>query len=345
MAHSNGTTRPLRAVQFGLGPIGASCLRTLMSKRHAFEIVGAIDIDPAKVGRDAGEVAGADTAAGVTVSSDAAAVLEATRPDVVFHTTTSFLDKMYDQLVVCARAGVNVVSSTEELSYPYRRHPALARELDQVARENGITLLGTGVNPGYAMDALALMATGVCNRVESLDIRRVVDAGHRRLPLQRKVGAGLTEADFAAKKATGTFGHIGLVESVYMVAEGLGWTLDRVDEQLDPVVSQKRVETPFLVVEEGQVAGIHHAAAGYAGVDRVVSLDLKMYVGADNPLDGVRVTGDPPIDLVVQGGIFGDTATVATLVNTAPLVVAAPAGLVTMGDIPLPRAFAAIPVT
>jgi 4-hydroxy-tetrahydrodipicolinate reductase len=342
MAKTSGSARPLRAVQFGLGPIGASCLRTLLSKPTAFELVGAIDVDPAKVGRDAGDVAEAGRTTGIVVSADAAAVLASTRPDIVFHTTSSFLDRMYDQLIVCARAGVDVVSSTEELAYPYHRHPEIAAELDRVARENNVSLLGTGVNPGYAMDALALMATGVCNRVDSLDIRRVVDAGGRRLPLQRKVGAGLTEAEFAEKKATGTFGHIGLVESVYLVAEGLGWTLDRIEETLDPVLAPRYVKTRFLEVPEGSVAGIHHAAAGFVGDRKVVSLDLRMYVGAENPMDAVKVAGDPPIDLVVHGGIFGDTATVAALVNTAPLVVGARPGLLTMKDIPLPRAFAAV---
>ncbi|MBO6577201.1 MAG: hypothetical protein JJ896_17860 [Rhodothermales bacterium] len=335
-------SQPIRVVQFGIGPIGASTLRTVLSKEGAFELVGAIDVDPSKVGRDAALVAGLESACGVNVSADAEATLAETRPDVVMHTTSSFLDRMYDQLVVCARAGCNVVSSTEELSYPYHRHPRISQELDAVARENGVTLLGTGVNPGYAMDALALMATGVCNTVKSIRVRRVVDAGKRRLPLQRKVGAGLTEQEFDAKKATGTFGHIGLVESLYMVAEKLGWTLDRVDERLNPVISSREVETPYLTVAAGDVAGIHHCAEGFVGDRQVVSLDLRMFVGAEEPVDAVTVVGDPPIDLAIRGGIFGDTATVAALVNAAPLVVEARPGLVTVADIPLPRAYAAI---
>ena len=339
---ASSTSQPVRVVQFGIGPIGASSLRTVLSKGEAFELVGAIDVDPAKVGRDAALVAGLETPCGVLVSGDAQAVLENAKPDVVLHTTSSFLDKMYDQLILCARCGCNVVSSTEELSYPYHRHPAISREIDAAARENGVTILGTGVNPGYAMDALALMATGVCNTVKSIRVRRVVDAGKRRLPLQLKVGASLTEEAFAERKATGTFGHIGLVESLYMVAEKLGWTLDRVDERLNPVISDKTVTTPYLTVEQGQVAGIHHAAEGYVGDRQVVSLDLKMYVGADDPVDAVTVVGDPPIDLAVRGGIFGDTATVAALINSAPLVRDARPGLVTVADIPLPRAYAAI---
>jgi hypothetical protein len=328
-----------RVVQFGLGPIGQSCLRTLLDKSPFIDLVGAIDIDPDKIGKDVADLIDRKDATGVIVSGDAESVLSSTKPDVVVHTTSSFLDSMYDQLVVCARHGACVVSSTEELSYPYFRHPDISARLDEVAKENGVTLLGTGVNPGYAMDALALMATGVCNKVSHIDVQRVVDAGYRRLPLQMKVGASLTVDAFNERKATGKFGHIGLVESVRLVADGLDWPIDRIEEELQPVVSNKQVVTPYLTVEPGMVAGIHHRADAFIGDESVISLDLKMYVGADDPRDAVKVTGDPAIDLVVQGGIFGDTATVAALVNGVPLVVEAAPGLKTVKDVPLLRAF------
>ena len=326
-------------VQFGIGPIGQSCLNILLSKKKHINLVGVIDIDPAKVGKDVGDILGLPEMTGVIVSNDASTVLSDTKPDVVVHTTSSFLASMYDQLILCASHGAHVVSSTEELSYPYERHPAIALKLDQVAKENGVTILGTGVNPGYAMDALALMATGVSNTVKSIVVNREVDAGLRRLPLQRKVGAGISEAEFAAKKETGQFGHIGLVESVRMVADGLGWNLTSIDEHLEPVVSKKKVITPFLTVEEGQVAGIHHHAYGYDGEELLLTLDLKMFVGAENPRDEVVVDGDPPMHLVAKGGIFGDTATVATLINGIPLVIDAGPGLKTVKDVPLLRAF------
>lgn len=337
---------PLRVVQYGAGPIGVESMRTVLEKEKTglIKLVGAIDIDPAKAGQDVATLLGLSAPTGVTISPDAEAVLAETKPDVVLHTTTSFLDKMHEQLVLCAKAGVHVVSSTEELSFPYDRHPELAAELDRIAKENGVVLLGTGVNPGYAMDTLALTATGVCSDVTEVHVERVVDAGKRRLPLQRKVGAGLTVEAFEEKKKTGTFGHIGLRESLLFVAQGLGWTLDSTDETLNPVVSPKRVETRFLTVEEGQVAGIHHAISGYMDGKAVLTLDLKMYVGADEPRDAVRVVGSPPIDLIVRGGIFGDTATVAALVNMAPLVLDAAPGLKTMKDLPVPRAFASTPV-
>ena len=331
--------RTFNVVQYGIGPIGQSCLRTILSKKDHINLVGVIDIDPAKAGKDVAEILGLDTPTGVLVSPDADKVLTTTKPDVVVHTTSSFLARMYDQLILCARHGASVISSTEELAYPYQRHPEIAAELDRVARENGVTILGTGVNPGYAMDALALMATGVCNEVRSVTIHREVDAGLRRLPLQQKVGAGITEAEFAEKKATGLFGHIGLVESIRMVADGLGWNITRIEEHLDPVVSTKEVVTPYLTVKKGSVAGIHHHAYGYDGDQLLLTLDLKMFVGAEDPRDAVKVDGDPPMDLVVKGGIFGDTATVATLINGIPQTFFAEPGLKTVKDVPLVRAF------
>jgi hypothetical protein len=331
--------RTFNVVQYGIGPIGQSCLRTILSKKDHINLVGVIDIDPAKAGKDVSEILGLDAPTGVIVSPDADKVLSSTKPDVVVHTTSSFLARMYDQLILCARHGASVISSTEELSYPYVRHPEISAELDRVARENGVTLLGTGVNPGYAMDALALMATGVCNEVRSVTIHREVDAGLRRLPLQQKVGAGITEAEFAEKKATGLFGHIGLVESIRMVADGLGWNIDRIVEHLDPVISSKEVVTPYLTVKKGSVAGIHHHAYGYDGDTLLLTLDLKMFVGAEDPRDAVKVDGDPPMDLVVKGGIFGDTATVATLINGIPQAFFAGPGLKTVKDVPLVRAF------
>ncbi|PIQ63218.1 MAG: dihydrodipicolinate reductase [Bacteroidetes bacterium CG12_big_fil_rev_8_21_14_0_65_60_17] len=335
--------QPYRVVQYGLGPIGQSCLRTILNKPLGIELVGAIDIDPEKVGKDVAELIDYPQNTGVIVSNNADAVLSETRPDVVVHTTSSFLGSMYDQLVQCARHGAHVISSTEELSFPYHRHPAISAELERVATENGVTILGAGVNPGYAMDALALMATGVCNDVTSVVVHREVNAGLRRLPLQRKVGAGITPQEFEEKKATGQFGHIGLVESLYMIAAGLGWELDSMEELLEPVISDTHHETDYLSVMKGQVAGIHHHAHGFVRDEEVLTLDLKMYVGAPNPRDAVRVEGDPPIDLEIKGGIFGDTATVAALVNGIPLVAQAQPGLKTVADVPLPRAFATTP--
>ena len=339
---------PVRVLQYGVGPIGLACIRTILAKQETGQLVlaGAVDISPEKVGRDVAELLGGGLSpTGILVSDDAAAVLAETTPDVVLHTTTSFLDRVHGQIEECIRCGVPVVSSTEELSFSYDRHPELSAVLHKEAVKHGVAVVGTGVNPGYAMDTLALMATGVCTDVSEVHAVRVVDAGKRRKPLQLKVGAGLSAKAFDEKKATGVFGHIGLRESLFFVAKGLGWPLDRVDEQLHPVLADAEISTPFLTVAPGNVAGIHHFITGYVDGRPLLSLDLKMFVGAKEPRDAVRVVGEPPVDLVVRDGIFGDTATVATLINAIPLVLHASPGLKTMMDLPVPRAFACSPNT
>jgi len=336
---------PLRIVQYGLGPIGQAVARTVLEKSDAMTLVGAVDIDPEKAGRDVADVIGdGGSPTGVAVSDDADAVLADSNPDVVLHTTTSFLEGVTDQLVQCARAGAHVVSSTEELAFPYDRAPGVSERLDRVAQEEKIVIVGTGVNPGYAMDTLPLMATGVCTDVQAVHVERVVDASERREPLQEKVGAGISTQAFQEKKAAGGFGHIGLRESLLLVADRLGWSLDTVEETLQPVHADAPVDTGFRQVDRGEVAGIHHAATGWIDEEARVTLDLKMYVGAEESYDAVQVEGDPPINLRFQGGIFGDTATVGMLVNTVPLAAGARPGLQTMADLPVPRAFATAPV-
>jgi 4-hydroxy-tetrahydrodipicolinate reductase len=331
----------INIVQYGLGPIGVEAVRTVLEKSSSgrLKLVGAIDIDRAKVGKDISEIVGWNTPIGVRVSDNAEEVLRTTKPDLVLHTTSSFLEKIYPQLEVSVRAGAHVVSSAEELFFPYERHPKLSKDLDELAKKHGVVILGTGVNPGFVMDTLALVATGVCHRVRSVSMERVVDASKRRLPLQRKIGAGLTIQEFEEKKKTGTFGHIGLRESLLFVADGLEWKLDTVEETLEPMIAEREVVTPYLTVQPHQVAGIHHRITGSAAGKMILALDLKMYVGADNPHDAVVVDGDPPVDLVIRNGVFGDSATVAALVNVIPLVLQATPGLRTMKDLALPKVF------
>lgn len=331
----------IKVVQFGLGPIGIEAARTLLEKSSTgkIRVVGAIDIDPAKVGKDLSELLGIPERTGIVVSSNAEELFRTTKPDVVLHTTSSFLDKIFPQLELCIQSGINVVSSSEELFFPYVRHPELSQKLDDLAKRHNVVVLGTGVNPGFVMDVLALVATGVCNRVRSVRTERVVDASKRRLPLQRKIGAGLTVEEFEEKKKTGTFGHIGLRESLLFIADGLNWKLDEVKEELSPMIADRDITTQYLTVVKGRVSGIHHTVVGFKNGTTVLSCDLKMYVGAADPHDGVYIDGDPPVDLVIRNGVFGDTATVAALINAIPLVLASTPGLKTMKDLALPRAF------
>ena len=326
-------TQLLRVIQYGVGPIGARIVRLILQK-PALQIAGAIDIDPAKAGRDLGEVAEAGRQLGVVVSRDAAEVLRG-GADVVVHCTSSYLQDVADQLLQCLEAGLHVVSTCEELAYPFRKHPDLSQRLDHCARQHQVALVGTGVNPGFTMDKLVLTLAAAAVRVESARAIRVVDASKRRLPLQKKIGAGLTVEEFNRQVAAGIIKHHGLPESVAMVADGLGLAVDEITESIQPVVAKKPVQTEYLSVAPGQVAGVHQIAHGLGGGQERVYLELQMYVGAEAPSDSVELSGEPNLTLTIPGGIHGDLATAAVAVNCIPAIVEAKPGLRTARDIPM----------
>jgi 4-hydroxy-tetrahydrodipicolinate reductase len=323
----------LTAVQYGVGPIGGRIVRA--AEGHGFEFLGAIDIDPNKVGRDLGQVAEVGRELGVTVTDDARSVF-AEEPDVVFHSTVSSLEAARPQLGEIIEAGVDVVSTTEELAYPWREQPDIANELDVLARDHGVSCLGAGINPGFVMDALPVFLTTPLDSVEAVHVERVQDAAERRGPLQEKVGAGLASDRFESEVAEGA-GHVGSPESVSMIADALGWELTAITESIEPVIADRSMETDHVSVEPGEVAGIRQVARGESTDRERITLDLQMYVGADEPHDRVSFDGRPDIDVTVEGGYHGDIATTAVIRNIAPRVIEGAPGLLTMLDVQLPR--------
>lgn len=324
--------KKIRAIQYGIGPIGASILK-LLREKDAIDIVGAIDTDPAKVGKDVGEIVGAaDAPWGVKVSGDARGILDQSA-DVVMHTTSSSLPKVMDQLLACLDVGSCVVSTCEELSYPFRTYPELADKLDKAAKESGVALVGTGVNPGFVMDKLLITLSAVSQRVDHAKALRIVDASKRRLPLQKKIGAGMTSEDFRAKVKEGVIKHVGLPESVAMVADALGLRVDEITETIEPKIAVERVQTEFLTVEAGQAAGVHQIARGLSDGKEVIYMELQMYVGAKDPGDTVELQGHPNISLVIPGGSHGDIATASVAVNSIPAILEAPSGLRTSREL------------
>jgi 4-hydroxy-tetrahydrodipicolinate reductase len=326
--------KKIRAVQYGVGPIGAAIVR-LMREKSAIEIIGAIDSDPAKAGRDLGDfVEGADAPWGVPIVADAAEMLGES-PDVVIHSTSSYLPSVMDQLMACLAAEASVVSTCEELSYPFRKHPELSAKLDAEAKERGVALIGTGINPGFVMDKLLVTLSAASQTIESARAIRIVDASKRRLPLQKKVGAAMSVEEFRAQVAAGAIKHHGLPESVAMVSDALGLGVDDISETIEPVVARERVKTQFLEVAPGQVAGVHQIARGYAGSHEKIYMELQMFVGASDPGDTVSVTGNPNLTMTIPGGTHGDIATASVVVNCIPQILDAPAGLRTSRDLPM----------
>jgi 4-hydroxy-tetrahydrodipicolinate reductase len=327
-------SRKIRAVQFGCGPIGCAVAK-LALQRPDIEVVGAVDIDKNKAGRDLGQLLGIGRDLGIIVSRDADAVLAGTKADVAFHQTGSSLRTVFPELTKILGHAVNVISTTEELAYPYRKQPELATELDGIAKKNAVTLLSTGVNPGFLMDTWPLAMTAVCHIVQRVKAVRIQDARTRRLPFQKKIGAGCTREEFQQRVEAGTIRHVGLEESIAMIAAGLGWELDELRETIEPVVAKAPVQSDYITVQPGQVAGVRQVGRGFRNGEEVITLEFEASLGAPESYDAVYISGTPNLEVVIKGGTPGDIATAAMVANAAHRVVEAPPGLVTMKDLPL----------
>lgn len=302
-------SQPIRVIAYGLGAIGRAAAQ-LIAAKPGMKLVGAVD--PKFAGEDF---------LGVKVTDKPAILFGQIQADAVIHCTSSSFDVCYEQFVEIARAGFHCVTSCEEAMFPHYRHHELAGKLDDLCIKKSCAFVGTGVNPGFVMDTLALTLTAACQKVESIRVLRVVDAGTRREALQKKVGAGITVEEFQQRVKAGTLRHVGLPESLAFLADALGWKAGDIQETIEPVLRP-----------DGRVAGVKQVATGGA-----LTLELQMYVGAPNPRDEIEIAGTPPLKLALPGGVAGDLATPALLVNSLARLVEARPGLHTMRTLGLPR--------
>jgi hypothetical protein len=328
----------IRVLHFGLGPIGAAIVKQVAA-RPGLKIVGAVDVDPAKIGRDLGDVVGLTRRIGVRVHDNAGKALKAARADIAVHCTSSSLRRVMPELETIITSKTAIVSTTEELAYPGYTHIRHARQIHGWAKKAKVGVLATGVNPGFAMDALPIMLTSVCERVDRVHIDRVLDARLRRLTFQQKVGAGLTTEQFQKQVDEGGVRHVGLTESIAMIADALGWTLDRISDDVHPKLAMVTVASEFLAVDPGYVCGIVQEGVGYRKGQPVIRLHLEAYLGAPDTFDSVTIEGSPNLSMKIPGGIPGDLATVSSVVNAIPRVLAAGPGLHTMRNTALPSFF------
>ena len=331
-------TGPIRVIHFGLGPIGAAVVRQVAG-RKGFKIVGAVDIDPAKAGRDLGEVTGLGRKLKVSVSDNAKKAIKASKPDVAVLCTNSSLKKVLPQIEAILQMRVPIVSTTEEIAYPTKGNMRYARSIHEMAKKYKVAVIGTGVNPGFVMDALPIMLTGVCERVEAIRVDRIQDARIRRLPFQQKIGAGLTREQFQTKVDDGSVRHVGLAESVSMIADALNWKLDRITDEIQPKIASEGVASEFLAVDPGFVCGIVQDGVGYRDGKPVITLHMEAYLGAPESFDAVEITGSPALKMKLAGGVHGDIATASITVNSLPKILDVAPGLHTMRDMPLPSFF------
>ncbi len=308
-----------RFIQYGLGPIGVEVAALALRRGH--QLVAAVDIDPAKTGKPATALIAA-APPGVIVAARVADVLNS-GADVVLHCTQSRLAQVLPQLLPLVDAGLSVISTCEELAFPWHHVPTEAAALDVLARSRGAVVVGLGVNPGFVMDLLPVVLTAPCSDVRRVVVERIVDVAGRRLPLQRKAGVGLTTDAFRAGVARGTIGHVGLSQSVAMIAHALTRTLERIEESVEPVVGSN-----------SRVLGLHQISRGFVDATPFITLDLTMAMGAGHPRDRITIDGDPPVHSTIEGGLQGDLATYAIVVNAIGAVLASPPGLLTALHLP-----------
>ena len=327
---------PIRVVLVGLGPIGAAVAGQLERRRKAFQIVGAVDIDPSKTGKDAGEVLELGRRMRVKVNDGIGRTIRATKPDVAVLCTGSALKQVLPQFEEVLKQRVPIVTTTEQAAYAVRRNARLVKRLDQAARRAKVAVLGTGVNPGFVMDALPIALTAVCERVDRIEVQRIQDARVRRLPFQRKIGAGLTPEQFQRGVENGTLRHVGFAESIQMIADAVGWKLDRVTDEVTPKIASYAVESDHLQVNPGDASGLVQEGIGYVAGEPLITLHLEAYLGAPESFDSVLIEGSPRIHSKIAGGVHGDIATASMVVNSIPAVLDAAPGFRTMRDLRLP---------
>lgn len=320
-----------KILQVGLGPLGIKTVQFAVAR--GFKIVAAVDNNPQLIGRDVGEVCGLKKM-GVKISPTVTAALKTKKADIAVVTTVSSLKKLEAVVTEIAKNKLSVVSTCEELSFPWTLQPALSKKLDKVFKAHQVALLGTGVNPGFLMDFLPTVMTGVCKNVEKIEVIRFQNASVRRIPFQQKIGAGLTVAEFRKKEKEGTLRHVGLPESVDFIAARMGWKLTKKTESLNPVMADKRITTGYKVIEAGMACGVEQIGRGFVGKKEVITLHFRAAVGEPKSYDTIRIKGDPSFESTIEGGVNGDIATCAITLNAIQSVLKSRPGLVTMSDIP-----------
>ncbi|MEM1586104.1 MAG: hypothetical protein QXX99_02480 [Candidatus Bathyarchaeia archaeon] len=331
MNYSGSFGSEVNVVLVGVGQIGSEIARLLL-KKSGVRIVGAVDPSPEKAGRDLGDVIRIREKMGIIVQKSVADLN--VNADIAVHATTSFLDKAYPQIVELIKRGFNVISTCEELSYPHIVNEEVAKAIDNLAKEHGVTVLGSGINPGFLMDTLVITLTAICQDIRRIVVERNIDASKRRPSFQKKIGAGLSVKEFNEKVGKGEItGHIGLKQSIAMIADSIGVKLSSiVEEPIKPVIAEERVESDFITVKPGFVAGVSQKAYGSLGDRPFITLIFKAYIGAAWECDSIFIDGTPTINQRITPCVHGDVSTAAIIVNLIPRIINAPPGLKTMKD-------------
>jgi len=323
-------------LQIGLGPLGIQIAKYIAQK-STVQTIAVVDINKNLIGKALYEIS-TELSKKVFVYGSVNEAIEQLpeKPNVAIITTVSSLERLIPQIEEVARFGIPVISTCEELSYPWHLQPELSKKLDNLCKQYNTACLGTGVNPGFLMDYLPSVMSSVCKDIKEITIERIQDATPRRIPFQKKIGAGLSLEAFKEKESKGTLRHVGLQESIYLLADSLKIKLDQVTEELQPVISENDIQTKDIQIEKGDARGVEQIAYGYQKGKCKIKMHFKAAIGEERSYDKIMIKGTPSFSSEIDGGINGDIATCAITINCIKSVLKAPAGLQTMADIGVP---------
>lgn len=320
-----------------MGPLGVK-IADFISQRSGIQTISAVDKNPDYVGKTMNQLY-SSLDHSVTILSSIAEAVRSKKPDVVILSTVSDMKRITPQILEIVNLGIPVVSTCEELSYPWDYAPELAQEIDQAAKNNNVAVLGTGVNPGFLMDSLPTFLTSVCQDVDRVEVKRIQNASARRIPFQEKIGAGLSLSKFQERKKDGTLRHVGLAQSMQFIAHKLGWELDHVEDIISPVIAQTDITTNHYTIQKGEATGVRQVGKAYINGSQKITLIFQAAVEEKESYDEITITGTPTINSKILGGVNGDVATCAITINATLAILNAKPGLRTMADVPMPSFF------
>lgn len=334
--------RNVQVALWGFGAMGSGIARVLMN-RKGVELTGVCDTAPDKAGRSIYALLGEERGErpDAVVTDDIHALLSR-RPDLCVVATNSFVKDVFEKVRLVCEHKVNVLTIAEEMSWPWAQSPELSEKMDAIAKENGVSILGTGINPGMMMDLLAVCLSGCMTNVSHVRCERVNSLSPFGKAVMDEQGIGITTEDFDEGVRNGTLaGHVGFAESSGMIARALGFSLDTFKQQMLPIVTEVDRKSPYGFAARGHVAGVNMTAqAEEQGVEKISLIhpqQIEPQLGGVDTGDYITLQGEPPVSMAIKPEVDGGKGTIAMACNMLPFVVAARPGLLSMLDLPVPR--------
>ncbi|MDL2212160.1 hypothetical protein LJB88_04715 [Erysipelotrichaceae bacterium OttesenSCG-928-M19] len=333
----------VKVLIWGFGAMGSG-MASMLLKKEGVEIVGICDAHPDRVGKNFKDVLNVTSNhPNVVINKDIDEVIAGAKADVALLATDSFTKNAYDKIVKLLEKKINVVSTAEEMAYPYVNEPELAKKMDEIAKANGVSVLGTGINPGLIMDLLAVCLTGCMEEVDHVTCRRVNSLSPFGPAVMEEQGVGMELDTFNELNAKGELaGHVGFRESVGMMAAALGFKVDQFEQQMKPIVTDVDRKSPYGFAAAGNLAGVNMTAQGYEnGVEKFDMQhpqQIEPQLGGVDTGDYIVIKGTPEVNMAITPEVDGGIGTIAMCVNMIPHVINSDAGLKTMIDLPVPRA-------